>query len=473
MSAPTPPKRDIYSVSRLNAEIRSLLEGSFPLLWVEGEISNLVTPRSGHSYFSLKDAHAQVRCALFRNRRQLLRFQPKNGDQVLVRARLSLYEARGDFQLIVEHLEPSGEGALLRAFEALKAKLAAEGLFDSRRKRPLPPFPRQVGIITSPTGAALRDILQIMARRWPGLPVLIYPARVQGAEAPRELIRALRLAASRRECDLLILARGGGSLEDLAAFNDEALARTIAELPIPIISAVGHEIDFTIADFVADRRAPTPSAAAELATPDRVELTQRLQGIHRRLLRAAAHQLQGRRQRLGQLEHKLRLLHPQRRLQQHQQRLDELSGRLARAITRLLANRAHRLQLSEQRLGRHSPRARLQLLDSRLAQVVPRLQPAMERILGSRAAILAQARERLPRAMQRHLELKTQRLQALSHALDTVSPLQTLARGYSITQDAQGRPLSDATRVQPGDRIHTRLARGLIVSRVEGVQDEI
>jgi len=442
-----PADRDIYSVSRLNAEIRAVLEGSFPLVWVEGEISNLVTPRSGHSYFSLKDAHAQVRCALFRNRRQLLRFQPKDGDRVLLRARVSLYEARGEFQLIVEHMEPAGEGALLRAFEELKAKLEKEGLFDARRKKPIPRFPRCVGVVTSPTGAAIRDILQVMARRWPGLPVIVYPTLVQGDEAPREIVQALKLADARGECDLLILARGGGSLEDLAAFNDEQLARAIAGLKTPLISAVGHEIDFTIADFVADRRAPTPSAAAELATPDRDEVLHRLQLFEQRLARQLAHLLEARRARLRHAAHKLQLLHPARQLEQRQLRVDDLAGRLARAMEALLARKRQHLGHQAQRLARHAPAARLQLLRTRLEQAARRLGPAMER------------------RIDRH----RQQLNTLARALHAVSPLETLARGYSITFDSEGKPITDAGKVKPGERIETRLAKGEVVSVVERV----
>ena len=261
--------RDIYSVSRLNREARAVLEGGFPLLWVEGELSNLAQPASGHIYFSLKDPAAQVRCAMFRSKRLLLGFKPANHQQVLVRARVGLYEGRGDFQLIVEHMEPAGEGALRLAFERLKQKLAAEGLFDAATKQPLPAMPRQVGLITSPTGAAVRDLLTVLERRFPALPVLIYPAQVQGQSAAAELVAALDLANERAECDILILARGGGSLEDLQAFNDEALARAVHRSAIPVVTGIGHEIDLSIADLVADQRGATPSAAAELVAPPR------------------------------------------------------------------------------------------------------------------------------------------------------------------------------------------------------------
>ena len=445
----TPASRDIYSVSRLNSEIRMVLENSFPLVWVEGEISNLVTPRSGHSYFSLKDAYAQVRCALFRNRRQLLRFRPKDGDRVLLRARISLYEARGEFQLIVEHMEPSGEGALLRAFEELKARLEKEGLFDSRRKKPLPEFPRCVGIVTSPTGAAVRDILQVMARRWPGMPVIVYPTLVQGDQAAAQIIEALKLADARAECDLLILARGGGSLEDLAAFNDERLARTIAKLETPVISAVGHEIDFTIADFVADRRAPTPSAAAELATPDREQLRHRLQTLRQRLRQGMEQLLRRKASQLEHARHKLRLLHPRQKLEQQQQLVDELERRLSQAARHLLEAKHQRLQQLHGRLRLHSPEQKLELLKQRLES----------------------SSQSLQRLMQDRLSNGATRVAALSRALHAVSPLQTLARGYSITMDADsGKVLTDASRVQPGQAIRTRLARGSLLSLVKEVE---
>ncbi|HKX58724.1 MAG TPA: exodeoxyribonuclease VII large subunit, partial [Steroidobacteraceae bacterium] len=255
-------------MSRLNREARALLETGLPSLWITGELSNLSRPASGHWYFSLKDEGAQVRCAMFRQRNLSVRVAPRDGMQVLLRARVGLYEARGEFQLVVDHLEEAGEGELRRRFEALKLKLAAEGLFDAARKRPLPRFPRRIGVVTSPTGAALRDVLHVLGRRFPSVPVLLYPVPVQGAGAAREIASMLAVADRRRDVDVLLLVRGGGSLEDLWAFNDEALARAIAGVGLPVISGIGHEIDFTIADFVADLRAPTPSAAAEIAVPD-------------------------------------------------------------------------------------------------------------------------------------------------------------------------------------------------------------
>jgi len=438
--------RDIWSVSRLNGEIRAVLEGSFPLLWVEGEISNLATPRSGHAYFSLKDEHAQVRCALFRNRRMRLRFQPKDGDRVLVRARISLYEARGDFQLIIEHMEPAGEGALQRAFEELKARLEAEGLFDARRKLPLPAFPRCIGVVTSPTGAAVRDILQVLRRRFPGLPVIIYPTLVQGEGAAEEIAGALRLADQRKDCDLLILARGGGSLEDLWAFNDEALARTIAGLRTPVISAIGHETDFTIADFVADRRAPTPSAAAELATPDGEQLARQLEVLGGRLGRAMRGRLGTEGQRLEHQHHRLLMLHPLRRIHEQQQRLDELGMRMEAAMNNRLARHRQSLGALESRLRLLSPARQLRTL----------------------AAALMRQREQLQTVMEHRLSRDRLQLEGLARELHAVSPLQTLARGYSITMEAEtGKVITRADEVAPGTRIRSRLEEGELLSIVE------
>ncbi len=438
--------RDIWSVSRLNGEIRAVLEGSFPLLWVEGEISNLATPRSGHAYFSLKDEHAQVRCALFRNRRMRLRFQPKDGDRVLVQARISLYEARGDFQLIIEHMEPAGEGALQRAFEELKARLEAEGLFDARRKLPLPAFPRCIGVVTSPTGAAVRDILQVLRRRFPGLPVIIYPTLVQGEGAAEEIAGALRLADQRKDCDLLILARGGGSLEDLWAFNDEALARIIAGLRTPVISAIGHETDFTIADFVADRRAPTPSAAAELATPDGEQLARQLEVLGGRLGRAMRGRLGTEGQRLEHQHHRLLMLHPLRRIHEQQQRLDELGMRMEAAMNNRLARHRQSLGALESRLRLLSPARQLRTL----------------------AAALMRQREQLQTIMEHRLSRDRLQLEGLARELHAVSPLQTLARGYSITMEAEtGKVITRADEVAPGTRIRSRLEEGELLSIVE------
>jgi exodeoxyribonuclease VII large subunit len=354
------PRREIYTVSRLNREARMLLEAGLPPLWIEGEISNFARPSSGHWYFTLKDADAQVRCAMFRSANLRARVAPRDGMQVLVRARVSLYEARGEYQLIAELLEDAGEGALRRRFEELKAKLAAEGLFDAALKRALPRLPRRIGVVTSPTGAAIRDILHVLARRFPAIPVLIYPVPVQGAGAAAEIAAAIRLASERRDADVLILARGGGSLEDLWAFNEEPVARAIRDSAVPVVSGVGHEIDFTIADFAADVRAPTPSGAAEVVVPDRAEWLRALGASHERLARAWRRVGGQARERLAWLARRLELTHPRTRLTARAQRLDELEARLGRALRRELAAAGARLAAAARTLNAVSPIATLE-----------------------------------------------------------------------------------------------------------------
>ncbi|MCU7844095.1 MAG: exodeoxyribonuclease VII large subunit [Candidatus Thiodiazotropha sp. (ex Monitilora ramsayi)] len=445
MSLPSTPERDIFSVSRLVRETRAVLEGSFPLLWISGEISNLAQPASGHIYFSLKDEAAQVRCAMFRMKRQRLRFQPQNGQQVLIRARVSLYEARGEFQLIVEQMEPSGEGALRLAFEQLKAKLSDEGLFDAENKIGLPSLPKQVGIITSPSGAAIRDLLTVLRRRFPALPVVIYPVQVQGDEAPVQIVKMLQLANQRKECDVLILSRGGGSLEDLQAFNDESVARAIHHSQIPIVSGVGHEIDFTIADFVADHRAPTPSAAAELVTPDQQVWRQGLVGLSQRLSRYQQRKLQQLKESVNGLERRLSKQHPMQRLQQHAQRLDELGVRLRRGMHLNLLQRARGLEQLQTRLTAQSPTHRLE----KLAHNYQTLD------------------ERLKRTMTQRLEQAKSRLGQVVRDLHTLSPLNTLSRGYAIvSRQEDGGIVRSYTEVKPGENVTARLSQGSLTCRV-------
>ena len=352
------PQRDVYTVSRLNAEVRGVLEG-FPALWIEGEISNLARPASGHLYFSLKDPAAQVRCAMWRNRAQALRFALEDGQQVMLRARIGLYEPRGEFQLIVEAVEPAGDGLLRQRFEALRAKLAAEGLLDPARKRPLPLRPRRIGLVTSPSGAALHDVLTTLKRRCPALSVTLYPTAVQGARAVDEIVAALGRAGSRHECDVVLLVRGGGSLEDLWSFNDERVARAIAACPVPVISGIGHEVDVTIADLVADLRAPTPTGAAELVSPDGAELLRRAAGLRQRLMSAWQREHRLRVERLRDRARRLALQHPGARLAQRGQRLDELELRLTAAARLALERRRARLGLAVQGLGTLSPLATL------------------------------------------------------------------------------------------------------------------
>jgi exodeoxyribonuclease VII large subunit len=354
------PRREVYTVSRLNREARMLLEAGLPSLWIEGELSNLARPSSGHWYFTLKDADAQVRCAMFRSANLRVRVTPQDGMHVLVRARVSLYEARGEYQLIAEQLEEAGAGALQRRFEELKARLAAEGLFDAALKRALPRLPRRIGVVTSPTGAAIRDILHVLQRRFPAVPVLIYPVPVQGAGAAAEIAAAIRLASLRRDADVLILARGGGSLEDLWAFNEEPVARAIRDSAIPVVSGVGHEIDVTIADFAADVRAPTPSGAAELVVPDRAEWLRAVGASRERLARAWRRVGGQARERLGWLARRLELTHPRTRLAARAQRLDELEARLGRALRRELTAAAARLAAAARTLNEVSPLATLE-----------------------------------------------------------------------------------------------------------------
>lgn len=351
--------REIYTVSRLNQDARALLEGEFPILWVEGEVSNLSRPSSGHLYFSLKDARAQIRCALFQNRALLFRDCPRNGQHVLARGRVSLYEPRGDFQLIVEYVEEAGTGALRRAYDELRFKLEREGLFAPERKRPLPRFPHRIGVITSPTGAAIRDVLITLRRRCPSLPVLLYPVPVQGDGAAEEIARAIRRASERRDCDVLLLARGGGSLEDLQAFNEETVARAVFDCAIPLVTGIGHEIDVTIADFAADLRAATPTAAAELASPDRLEWLHHVRLLAERLDRALQRRFVHQRQRLVELTRRLDRVQPRQRLRDRAQRLDELDQRLRDAMRQRLATTSQRLHGLSGRIHALSPLATL------------------------------------------------------------------------------------------------------------------
>ena len=348
------------TVSQLNRQAKTLLEQGLARLWVEGEISNIARPASGHVYFTLKDKSAQIRAAFFRQRQRGPTISFKDGDQVLVYGRVSLYEARGDFQLIVEQIEPAGEGALKRQFEVLKKKLAAEGLFDEDRKQELPELPTRIGVITSPTGAAIRDIVSILGRRFPSIPIVIYPSAVQGDAAPQELITALATAIRRDECDVLILARGGGSLEDLWAFNDEQLARAIAESPIPIVSAVGHEVDFTIADFVADLRAPTPSGAAELVVPDREDWLRVVQSLAMRISRLGRRTVEDLAQALDWLSRRLVQTSPTAMLERSRTRLAGLNQRLITAVRGAVAGVSHRLELAMRGLHSVSPLATLE-----------------------------------------------------------------------------------------------------------------
>lgn len=445
------PRTAAISVSQLNRSVKSLIEQGLARVWVEGEISNWSRPASGHIYLSLKDSSAQVSAAWFRQRQRGPASAFKNGDKVLAYGRASLYEPRGNYQLIIEQLEPAGEGVLKRRFDALKKKLSDEGLFDESRKQALPPLPQRIGLITSPSGAALRDILSILGRRFPAIPVVIYPSAVQGDAAPGELQRALAIAEQRDECDALIIGRGGGSLEDLWAFNDEDLARAIAQCPIPIISAVGHEIDFTIADFVADVRAATPSGAAELIVPDQLDWLRRLASIALSLGRVGQRTLDDRSQQLDWLSKRLRAASPAATLQRQVSLLRELRARLAAASQQTLARRRQRLQMADSALVQASPALTVQRSVAQLETLQAKLRTAMLRRL-------AEARHRNA---------------LLGRALHAISPLATLDRGYAIVIDAaSGSALVNAADLASGQRIEARLSKGRLLARVEKVLPE-
>lgn len=445
------PQREIYSVSRLNREARGLLEDAFGRLWVEGEISNLARPASGHLYFTLKDSGAQISCAFFKNRAQLLRFKPIEGMHVIARARVSLYEPRGGFQLIVDTLEEAGEGALQRRFEALKQRLNQEGLFDAAHKLAIPALPAKIGIITSPGGAAVRDVLTVLKRRFPVTPVIIYPSLVQGEAAADQLVAAIQTADRRAEVDVLLLTRGGGSLEDLWPFNEEPVARAVYACQLPVVSAIGHEIDFVITDFVADQRAATPSAAAELLSPDRLELQATLNAVQRRLVGRVAERLKQCQQRLQWLARRLQPQHPGRRLQQHIQRLDELEQNLRTCLTHKLRQLASHIREVKARLLQHTPKHKLARLRQAQAGIGIRLE----------------------QSMLLFLERKRQRCHALTHSLDTLSPLATLQRGYSITlKRATGKVMYDTGALAVGQLLETRLRRGRIISKITGIEEK-
>jgi exodeoxyribonuclease VII large subunit len=441
MSPPQPATpRNTYTVSELAETLRALLEDALPSVWVSGEISNFSRPASGHWYFTLKDERAQLRCAMFKNANYLVRPQPKEGDAVLLRARVALYPARGDLQLIVDHLEAAGTGALLRAFETLKAKLSAEGLFDAALKRPLPPLPRRIGVITSGTGAALQDILNALARRWPLAEVVLAPVPVQGKEAPLAIVSALRELPTRAPVDVVLLARGGGSLEDLWAFNDEAVARAIRACTVPVVSGVGHEIDFTIADFAADVRAATPTAAAELATPDIAEFAARVERLGEALRDAIDRQLEQGRIALGHREARLAALHPGRRLEERAQRLDELEARLRHAAPARLAMQRERFEARRRRFEAASPLALVERARLRRATLADRLRTLGAGLTSERAA----------------------RLRVAQALLASLNPEAVLERGYALATDAQGRVLRKVGQVKAGDAIRVQLARGAL-----------
>lgn len=434
------------SVAQLNRQAKFLLEQHFPTLLVSGEISNLARPRSGHLYFTLKDQNAQVRCAFFRGQAAQQRYQLREGDAVLVRGKLSLYEGRGDYQVIVSGVKPAGDGALQQAFEALKLKLEQEGLFELERKQPLPAQISHLGVITSASGAALQDVLNVLKRRDPGMAVTVFACTVQGQQAAGEIRRALQRAQSDTTLDALLITRGGGSAEDLWCFNDEALARDIVACSLPTVSAVGHETDFTIADFVADVRAPTPSAGAELLSVDQSVWQQRFLQVEQRLRYLMQQTLQSARTRVDHLSQRMR--HPSERIREQQQRLDELDSRVRRAMTVRLNHKTQGFSHLQARLKQASPALQVERQRQSLGQIQPRLTIAMERFLSQQKQILG-----------------TQ-----AHHLHIASPMATLERGYSISLDSQRRVIKSIQSVSPGDRLEHRLADGRIKTEVVDVE---
>ncbi len=445
----TTQNQNIYTVSRLNAEVRLLLENQMGIVWLVGEISNFSAPVSGHWYFSLKDSRAQVKCAMFRGNNRHVSFKPENGKQVLVKARLSLYEPRGDYQVIVESMQPEGDGQLQQQFDALKMKLAAEGLFAQSSKLPIPEHPKMVGVVTSKTGAALHDILDVLKRRDPTLEVIIYPTLVQGEEAAISIAQAIGRANERKECDVLIVGRGGGSMEDLWSFNQEIVARTIVASQIPIISAVGHEVDVTIADFVADLRAPTPSAAAELVSRDHSHKAEQIAIKQRRMQRGILQILQQKQSQISIIEQRLEKHHPQYKLERQWQKLDDLSTRLQRAIQTELEHKNHSFSQQQQRLLHISPATQIHHKQNHLQLLQQRLQ----------------------QHLHDHLTHNQYQLQLAMEKLDAISPLAVLKRGYSITTTESGEVVKSAVELQEGQVMVSKLDQGEVHSKVLKVID--
>ena len=439
------PAARAISVSELNRQAKTLLEDGIPKVLIEGEISNLSRPASGHIYFSLKDDAAQLRCAWFRGRQRGPAINIGDGDQMLAFGKVSIYEARGEYQLIVEQLEAAGEGELRRQFEALKKKLAAEGLFAQARKAGLPELPERIGIVTSPTGAAVRDIVTVLGRRFPAIPVIVYPTAVQGEFAPQQIVAAIDSAIGRAECDVLIVSRGGGSLEDLWSFNDERVARAIADCPIPVVSAVGHEVDFTIADFVADLRAPTPSGAAEQVVPDQAEWLRHLSATSARIATLGQRYLEDRFQSLDWLGRRLRQSSPAATVARQRDWLRNLQQVMVAAMRHDLTSRHVAVGNVRAKLLQHSPRMGVQQGLNRNDNLGQRLRSAGTNLV-----------ERL-----------SVRLRVAARALDSVSPLATLDRGYAIVTDKEsGRVLSNATQTRAGREIRARLATGHVQATV-------
>lgn len=444
-----PASEHVYTPSELNREIKLHLEAGFPRILLEAEISNLARPASGHLYFSLKDSKAQIRCAMFRSSASKLGIAVENGMQVLARGRISVYEPRGDYQLIVDRLEDAGEGLLQREFEALKKKLEAEGLFDHVHKQVIPPYPSRIGLITSASGAAVRDLLHVLGRRWPLAEILLYPVPVQGREAPGKICRALAAASNHDWADILIIGRGGGSLEDLAAFNDESVARAVFTSSIPVISAVGHETDFSISDFVADVRAPTPSAAAELATPDHAALQSAFSKSLRQLAVRIQARLESESQRLDHVTHRLQQRHPSVELGRQKEHLQLQHSLLIRAAELRLTDRSRHLNMLSGRLKASRP----------------------DRLLDHLRDRLQAANKALHHGIAGSVQARREQLSGLVRTLQAVSPLDTIGRGYAvITRADTGEVISSTTAAEPGGRIFAQLSDGKLDCTVNEVK---
>jgi exodeoxyribonuclease VII large subunit len=465
------PARKIYAVRELVATIRTELERSFTDIYVEGEVSNYRPAESGHVYFTLKDGSAQLRVVLWRSQSRLLRFRPENGMQVIIRGRVTVYEERGELQLQAEFLEPKGAGALQLAFEQLKAKLAAEGLFDADRKRPIPALPRRIGVVTSSRAAALRDILNILQRRHESVNVLIYPAQVQGETAAAEVSAGVRYLNRTGKADVIIVARGGGSLEDLFAFNDEGLARTIAASKVPVISAIGHETDFTICDFVADRRAATPSEAAEIVVAAKHELDDRLLAFHKRLLKATQYRLLLARAALSRLAQHPSFARMRDSIARREQRLDERLHRMVRAEAQLLTRIRRQLELLESRLRHHDMRIRLGNVARQLSDSKAALETAMSDFLARRRERSSQPVASLARSAETLMLQRRSQWLALDRSLHALSPKAVLERGYALVFDEGGSLIKKASQLTSGDRVRTELGQGRFTSEVQDVED--
>ena len=443
------PERRVWIVRDLVVAVRTNVEREYSDIWVEGEISNFRAHDSGHLYFTLKDESSQIRAVMFRSQARLLRFRPEDGMQVVLRGRVTIYEGRGELQLSAEYLEPKGAGALQVAFEQLKAKLEAEGLFDSTRKKPIPPLPRRIGIVTSPQAAALRDILNILRRRHHTANIVIFPAQVQGDLAAAEVSAGVKYFNRTKNVDVILVARGGGSAEDLAAFNNEGLARTVASSEIPVISAVGHETDFTILDFVADLRAPTPSAAAELVIRSRQEIEEQAEGLHLRLARAMRYRLLMAKQTLTEAAQHGAFARMMDGINQRQQRLDDLKFRLEKAERKIIEQRRRRWEQASAAVRHYDVR---------------RVLAGIRREVSSRSAAMATA-------IKNALLRQRSRLEQLEHELKALSPIAILERGYALVFDASGKLVKSSAQVQTGEEISARLAKGTLTARVEKQKD--